>query len=789
MDWWLITFFIGAILSLFLPIVPAFSYVIFLTALSLLLFYLKRARKAIGLLFGILWILFTAAIYNQALNLNDIEFSHFYQKQITVQGTITSLVTEQDLKANVRFNFIIDHFDNKKLSHPVHVRLSWLAPSHSLAQNQRWQLLVKLKPAHGLANAGGFSYQTWLRKNNLIASGYVVNKKNTAIKNILLVVDSSLRQQWFDQFSSKLENNAHAAVLLALTFGTRDKLQKTDWQILQVTGTQHLLAISGLHIGLIAGASYWLTLFLFRVLPSQFLPPSIQIKCLNTNLDIVAICVSLFFAYFYSYLAGFSAPTSRAVIMLSLFYAAKVFAIELNKTRLLLITVTIVVICQPMTILGVGFWLSFYAVTIIFYLHWLYQHYLTSGNAWRNFLVSLVLIQLGLSLFILPLAGFLQYQIPLAALVANLVAVPLLSFICLPLVLLSFVCFLLFGGFAWLTALSHYFLALLWQWLQLFSHLSFLQISVQWSYLCALILLLALAVLILNKVNYRKLYSLLLLSALTVSFTVFYFARADRSKDTEPWALHVFDVGQGLAVLIEKKQRAILYDTGASYPSGFVMAEAVIVPYLKQRGIARLDRPNIDKVIISHSDNDHAGGLSWLQANVEIGDIIANDKSLQPTINCTHENSFIWQGIRFDILAPITINSGQKNDDSCVIKITDGLYSVLLTGDISQKIEKQLVDESRQELSSDVLLAPHHGSNTSSSEEFITAVSPRYVVFSAGFMNRWSMPTEKVLAKYEKYQVIPLKTAESGMISFIFSHQSFNLTEYKKQRYPFWFAN
>ena len=787
MDWWLISFFLGAILSLFLPIVPAFSYVILFTCLSIGLFYFQRTRKVVGFALGLLWIIVPASIYNHTLTINKLELSALYQQKILVQGKVASLITTPN-KANnpVRFNFLIEQLDNKKLAMPFKVRLSWLNPSQKLAQQQQWQLFVKLKPAHGLANSGGFHYQTWLRKNDLVASGYVVSNKayRKVAENKLLSLhqSSSLRQRWFDHLEPFLRDKEYGAIFLALTFGVRDQLTKNDWQTLQATGTQHLLAISGLHIGLIAGAGYWLVIGLLRLLPFYLLPKKIQSQCLLSNVMIFAMLFSIFTAIFYSYLAGFAAPTCRALTMLSLFYLTKLLAITLSKVRLLLLTVFWVLVFQPMSILGVGFWLSFYAVSIIFYLHWLFQYYLERGKPWRNFLLSLLIIQLGLSVFILPIAAYLQYQIPLAALLANLVAVPLLSFLCLPLVLLSFFCFIFFDGVTWLNELTFISLDILWQWLSVFSHFSWLQISVNYFSLSLSIIVILLFVTVFTKSHNRYAYSFCAIFTLILVLCLGSYSL--KSTKEKQWQVHVFDVGQGLSVLIQKNQRAVLYDTGASYLSGFSMAEAVIFPYLQQQGIKQLDT-----VIISHSDNDHAGSLVWLKEKVKIKTLFANDLKLQPDQPCIADTSFHWQGLTFEVLAPQQINSGKNNDDSCVIKVSDNHHFVLLTGDISKKVEQQLVQQHPEQLSADILIAPHHGSNTSSSEVFINSVAPEYVVFSAGFMNRWGMPRNKVLEKYVKYQVTPLKTADSGMISFVFTESSFDVIAYKKQRYAFWFAN
>ena len=796
MDRWLLTFFLGAILSLFLPIVPDFSLVFFFIFLTIVFWLLANKIKLFALCtsfsLAAAWIVFQGTHYNNALVNNNISADAIFHQIQVIQGEVSSLINHQN--ASVNFNFIVNSVNNKPLLKPFKVRLSWQQPPQPINQQQYWQLNVKLKPAHGLANTGGFSYQTWLREHQLVASGYVKSKDSQLLENTI-----SLRQHWFNQLESRLINKPRSALFLALTFGDRQQLTQADWQVLQLTGTQHLIAISGLHIGLVAMGSFYFFLLLLKLVNGCLLfllaqwsdkyKHDYQIFCSQQNLYLLAIVFSVSCAFFYSYLAGFSAPTTRALIMLCLFWLMKLLAVKISKTRLVLLSLFFILLIQPMSIIGAGFWLSFYAVSIIFLLLWLYQQLISSEKKWLRYLQSLVLIQFGLSLFILPVAALLQNQIPLAAVLANLLAVPLMSLICLPLCVLAMLSGLIIdesNNFFVDIALAS--LHCLWQWLELFQQVNWSLLTVSFYFLMLILIIMVMALCGLNKANNR-----LRFVSLTLLPLIFYFVidtNEHNKHHQHIWQLHVFDVGQGLAVLIQKNNHAMLYDTGASYPSGFIMAESVISPYLKNQGINQLDN-----VIISHSDNDHAGGLLWLKENITIKQIIANDVSLNADNVCDQYNDFIWQGLTINIIWPLEKNEGKSNDDSCVLQISDGTHSVLLTGDISTKVEGLLVaDKSTTQnqensLRSTVLVAPHHGSNTSSSTEFLNVVQPKWAVFSAGFMNRWHMPTTKVIDRYQKLNINTLKTSESGMISFTFNEDLIDVSEYKKHQYPFWFAN
>lgn len=821
----LLTFFIGALLSLFLPIVPDFSYVIVITCLFFILMLFKKAHVYAALLLGAFWMLYHGAIYNHKAK--TLQEQHLYQAPVILTGSIESLITEikpSQTRKNFtqRFNFRVYKVNDNVLAEPIMVRLSWQKPSlyvdkHSIAylkQNQQWQLPVKLKPAHGLSNTGGFHYQQWLRQHSIVATGYV---KNRELSNIALLDNAvSVRQQWFDRINKAInysvlkDNNSNVATFLALTFGVRDQLSKYNWQLLQVTGTQHVIAISGLHIGLIAATSYFIFLLFIRFLPLTLLPYSIQLKIQTLNIYYLAISFSVCCALFYSYLAGFSSPTLRAFIMLLIFWLAKVFVVRLSKVRLLLLTLCAIIIVQPMSMIGIGFWLSCYAVVIIFFIHWLYLYQLAKFSKIKRYIYSLIAVQLGLSLFILPVAALLNNELPLIAIVANLLVVPLVSFVILPCVLLTFLVNL-WCDFPSLFVLTNQLLSFYWYLLAWFSGAKTTVLALSFTHITLVLVSVIFVLLSLLKATNKRLYIMLsflpLLCIFVISHLDTFLGKEDSVKaaflkqsftdnqsllnsidKVSQWQLHVFDVGQGLAILIETKGRAILYDTGASFASGFTLSEVVVLPYLKSKGIRQLDA-----VIISHSDNDHAGGLPFLKDNIVIKKLIANDVMLNSDVACKHGEKFQWQGLTFHMLWPEDSHLGKDNDDSCVIRVSDGENSVLLTGDISKKVEKKLIhlftSHEKNALDADILIAPHHGSNTSSTTEFIQAINPKYTVFSAGFLNRWNMPTEKVVKRYNDLNVKHFNTAKSGMVSFTFTPTStIKVSEYNVHQYPFWFA-
>jgi competence protein ComEC len=217
------------------------------------------------------------------------------------------------------------------------------------------------------------------------------------------------------------------------------------------------------------------------------------------------------------------------------------------------------------------------------------------------------------------------------------------------------------------------------------------------------------------------------------------------------------------------------------------------MPYLQAKGMTQLD-----KVIISHSDNDHAGGLGVLQEKIEIEQLIANHLVTDYLVDkenmarCLQGKGFHWQGLSFSFLWPNAVK-GQHNDDSCVVLISDGKHKILLTGDISKKIERKLMDDAlnknkKNAITADVLIAPHHGSKTSSSAEFIRTVAPTSVVFSAGFLNRWQMPLPEVVSRYHQQNISRYNTAEHGMIQINVGQSFIHIKRYRQDLSPYWFT-
>ncbi|MBU2870862.1 DNA internalization-related competence protein ComEC/Rec2 [Colwellia sp. E2M01] len=858
MDWWLLTFFLGAIFSLFLSEVPTSFQLFLLFCLSIGFLIHKKSRLSSGLWIGALCVLIQAQLYHSQLPETYLQLMQKKQSLI-IAGEVINLQSKVKTDDTIRFNFLVNNINNESLIKPIIVRLNWKKSLIEIAQGNKLSLKVKLKPAHGLSNLGSFNYLSWLKAHNIVATGYVINphKSQLTSPNINQLVSShvSVRQELFEQYQKVTPVHPLTPILLALAFGERSSLNPELWQVLQATGTSHLIAISGLHVGLLAGSAFFIVVFITRYLPIK------NSRWQYINIRYIAITLSLTFALFYAYLAGFSLPTQRALVMLNLYWCSRLIGIHLSVKRLILLTIFILLLIDPFSLLTASFWLSFYAVIIIFATLWRCKFWLNSGNALWRFIKGLLIIQVALTLMLIPITAVFFQQISLVSLAANIIAVPWMSAVSIPTTLLSVLALPLSESLAtWLMTISLTSLTWLWQYLELLSKQEFsiiyLSLSQQLIVCCAGIIILVFGYFLpfalsngiswlnqclflirasLQKVASKRGLFLLftttfLMITLSLNGNLFGFNQNKNAQITSTlinstlinsipiktnqaqnknssWQTIFFDVGQGLSILIKQGEHAILYDTGAAYPSGFNMAESVILPYLQYAGIKALD-----KVILSHGDNDHAGGIIPLINNIEVKQVLSNDDNIIKSIRslftdkglsdtetltnrCEPGYSFSWRGLSFSILWPLSVDETgsdidrkQKNDDSCVLLISDLRgQKLLLTGDISAKVEQQLLTL-YPTLTADILQVPHHGSKTSSSTSFLQQLSPDIALVSAGYLNRWNMPVASVKQHYETLKIPLLNSAELGQIIVTFTNEDYKIQSYEKDLRPFWFS-
>ena len=523
--------------------------------------------------------------------------------------------------------------------------------------------------------------------------------------------------------------------------GIRDDMTSDDWNTLTSTGTIHLTAISGLHIGLIATLAFFIGRWLWAlpVFTLHWVPASKM-----------GAVFAMMAAVLYAALAGFSIPTQRALIMVITIMLCLLSNRAMSRFDIFLLALLSVLLISPASVIAPGFWLSFAAVAIIFY---------TLGGRnrakgiWQKSLKVHFILALGLAPFLALFFG----QNPLLGPLANIVAVPFFALLITPLILLGILSMSVFrpAGETLLKTVD-YLIDAFWPFLEWIANLPFASLTGNITSMTVfMISLLGIVIILMPKgLPGRWLAGIFFLPVLLVQTST------PMQGDFE---FVLLDVGQGLAAAIRTRDHVLLYDTGAKFSADFDTGKAVILPYFTSIGVNSLD-----KVIISHGDNDHVGGFQSIIKKIPIAETLTSvpEKLNGENIRlCEPGQSWEWDGVMFEIIHPEPDYAGKSNNRSCVLKIDNGHKSVLLTGDIEASAEAVLMKNNKG-LDIDLLVAPHHGSKSSSTEAFISSLSPDIVLFPVGYRNRFHHPAEKVISRYEKSGIKSLNTASDGAIRF-----------------------
>ena len=529
------------------------------------------------------------------------------------------------------------------------------------------------------------------------------------------------------------------ALLRALGVGDRSAMSTAQWRVLQKTGTSHLLAISGLHVGMVAGLVFFITRQGWSLLgdPQRWPAPRVAAAC------------SIIAALAYALLAGFQVPAQRALVMVSLWMLAVMWTGRPDPWRVWGLALLAVLLMDPFSVAAPGFWLSFAAVALICQL--------TLGRHGRTGkLRRLLSVQFGLLVGLAPLQWLLFQQLSISAPFANLIAIPWIGLLVVP-VMLAGILLLPFAPTVgdWLLGLSAHSLSILW-WL--LEQLAGLPVNLWQSPAVSAgwMLLFALGIVIVLLPGAFRLAPVGVMLLLPV-----FWLQPERPVWGDVW-FTLLDVGQGLAAVAETSNHVLVYDSGPAFRSGFNTGDAVLVPYLVNQGYRHIDR-----LTISHADNDHIGGARSLFERMDVFSIYSGEPGefdWAQSKQCMAGQRWVWDQVQFEYLAPFT--AGEGNNSSCVLRIETAAGRVLLlTGDIERSIEQQLVEQHARRLAADVLVAPHHGSRTSSTDGFVNAVHPEYVLFPVGYRNRFGFPKPDVVARYQRIGARTLDTASNGAVN------------------------
>ena len=672
-------------------------------------------------------------------------------RDLVVVGTIKDLAEAET--ESTRFELDVAQASLDGAVVPLHgtLRLSWYSSRHGVAPElqpcSRWRLLVRLKRPRSLLNPGGLDFERSALQQRIVATGYVRDNSANAQLSHAACVDG-LRARISNAIAAALPNDPHAARLLrALSVGDQSALDEADWQVVRATGVSHLIAISGFHVGLAAIFAALLVRGLWWLFPAL---------ALRMPRPIAEASVALPAAIAYGALAGFGLPTTRTLWMIGAVSLSRILRRGGGIGEGLALALCAILIVDPLSVLSAGFWLSFAGVV---FLAWT----LARSNGWRGHLRELGLSPLLMTLALLPLTVWFFGQASLVGPLANLIAVPFISFVIVPLTLLASALLLPLPSLG--VPLLHICAGLAdaqwWILQRLAAWPAALHYFPQTGAIAFVLACLgAIWLLAPRGVPARALAPLLMLPLL--------WPRTVPLRDGGFDAM-VVDVGQGLSVLVRTRGHALLYDAGARYPSGFDLGEAAVVPALHAIGVDHLDA-----LIISHGDNDHAGGaravLAAFPAALALGG--EPDRGDVPLQQCEAGQHWNWDGVEFRVLSPEPPVRVHGNDAGCVLLVIGAGGELLLPADTTAKVEPAIADAVIANVGPHdpplVLVAPHHGSKTSSSEDYLRALHPQLAIASAGYRNRFHHPAPVVVARYQQLGIPLSTTAMTGAVRIAF---------------------
>ena len=665
-------------------------------------------------------------------------------------------------------SLVAETLDNPRV--PRRIRISWFEPPVAVSLGDVWQFELRLRRPRGNSNPGVFDYEAWLLRKRVAAIGYVVSgRRNQLLRSGDLNMIDEVRQQGVNRITSLVPDLERAAVLAAISVGARHLITPQQWQRYALTGTSHLMAISGLHVGLAAACGYFLATLIAALVWRR------------RNQHVVATTAAVLVAITYALLSGLAVPAQRASLMIAIVALAVLWRRELKPLNSIATACVTITLLSPLATLAPGFKLSFSAVLVLIWLARRYSGRFDSGRILRPLFAvrQLGAVQALLLFGLMPLTVLIFNRVPLAAPFVNLIAVPVFSFLTVPFTLTG----LLLDG--------------------LLQPLGDKALLVAASSLDAIEFLIAKAAtvpatdLTIPEIGGAGWFFLSMplvwvifppgwpgrtLAGVALVALLLYQPPRPRDSCAD---IDVLDVGQGLAIVVRTSRHVVIFDTGPVFRSGSSAAETVVLPFLASRGISR-----VDKLVVSHADLDHSGGVTAIKSAIDVADVRLGEAlpGSEPTSRaCVSGDGWHYDGIEFYFMHPPLASDYEGNDASCVLLIAAGIHRVLLTGDIERPVEEALVRD-RILPTVDAVIVPHHGSRTSSSLPFVRALSPSIAIISASFGNRWGFPKKDIVERWQAAGGMVHVTATSGAVGMRLCDEGglVSLTRHRALRRRIW---
>ncbi len=729
------------------PILPGLILMLALVVTALILYRFWKIQLVTGLLVGIVY----GSLWGHIWLARNLPVG-FENQPILIEGYVASLPRSTGRSSRFIFDVVKSIPDTavQKVSLAWYQQPGRVAP----AAGEKWRLKVKLVRPHGLVNPGLFDYEAWLISQGIHGTGYVVKHKDNlrletagwgASHQVFRQAVMASLDRYFAHQTGLLHQETRG-LLVALLIGESTSISPTMWQILSDTGTNHLLIISGLHVGLVAGFLFAVTGWLFRGSAAYRQP--------------LTLCTTLLGIFAYSLIVGFGLPVQRALIMTSVGLIALALRRQVSTPLILLLAFDAVLLANPFAGLNAGFWLSFGVVLALILV------FGGSSDVTRRKIISLVSTQWVAFVAIAPLLICWVFQFSFASLLVNLIAIPFVSVILVPLMLLL----LLVSGFSlpFEAPLLDLVMMLLGVMQRVLAYFAELDLVFRHSESDMLLLFLALVgsglILLPRGFSIRWLGLLCWLPVMAPAELL-----DDRVK------INILDVGQGLSVVVNQGNSSLVYDAGPAY-GRFDAGEQIVFPALK-----RIRQEDVDLLVISHNDLDHAGGTGGLKRRIKIRKTLSSDPAIGE--DCNQGQTTQVGAIKVRSIPGIA--GDNDNNLSCVILVETAFGNLLLPGDIEASVEAMLLQYPLPTI--DVMLAPHHGSRSSSTPAFINHVNPGLVVFSTGYQNRFGHPDAIVADRYRNRGILTLNTAETGAIYIQLSANGMEVQRARNAFSRFWY--
>ena len=732
MIWTAVAWLAGACALLLQSELPALRTVAIVCAATLLAAAVLRRWAVLGLAFG-----FTLAWQQCTLRLEQRLDPALEGVSLGLSGHVASV--PQQVGGGLRFRLATDPLPGV----PPLVELTWYAPQWRPQAAERLELEVRLRRPRGFANPGGSDFEARRLRQGLGATGYVrsatrLGRRRGDVARFPVLV---ARDAISEAIRAALGERPATGIVAGLSVGLQDALSAAQWRELARSGTSHLMAISGMHIGMFALLAGWLTMHVQRLRQRR--------GARGTARDAAVVAGSLA-ALAYASLAGWSVPTQRTAIMIAIVAIALRSRRRVGSADALAAGAIAVLAIQPLAPLSVGFWLSFGAVAAILLVT---SGQLAQPGVARGYAQSQWAVTAGLVPVLVGSFG----TVSLVSAGVNFLAIPLYTLVIVPAVLLATACVLAapgpgavaLGGVAWLIETTWPLIAVpaAWPW-------ATWGVAGLGPFGWATLVVGAVAALAPLPAPGRVAGLLLAVAA------------CGWRAPAPEWGAARFamlDVGQGLAAVVETRHHVLVYDAGPAFRSGSDAGALVLEPYLRHRGLRR-----VDALVVSHDDLDHAGGVASLARAMPVARRITSGHALEGPGSielCRRGGRWSWDGVSFEWLHPGPDLPPGDNDRSCVLRVRVGPHVLLLTGDIEHPAEVELQAQGAAGRV-DVLTVPHHGSRTSSTQSFVDATQPRWALVPSGHRNRWGFPKPDVVARWEAAGATVIVGSASGAIEF-----------------------